>query len=80
MAFKVRIVTRVQSSTSKESKEFGDDDIYNFHEGGILSITYADEAKQTEYYPAHRWEQLLADSNHRPGDTGGEHDIRDTVF
>jgi hypothetical protein len=58
--------------SSGHRTEFGVDDIYEFLFGGVLAVHYADPTKWSEYYPPHKWDQVLAEAGHRPGATGGE--------
>jgi hypothetical protein len=65
MAFKVRFA---QNTTRHH--ETGD--TYDFRDGGVLVITYADEAKWTEYHPPGTWQQVTASQDHLPGYSGGD--------
>ena len=58
--------------SSGHRTEFGVNDIYEFLFGGVLAVHYADPTKWSEYYPPHKWDQVLAEAGHRPGATGGE--------
>jgi hypothetical protein len=73
MAFKVRF------TGSKKPTDFDTDDVYDFHDGGVLSITFANEAKWTEYHAPQRWEQVTAEPDHKPGRTGGSPPLLDTI-
>ncbi|KKE99470.1 hypothetical protein [Mycolicibacterium obuense] len=53
------IVKTVGGSVTLTEQQPGD--WYEFLEGGVLAVHYADEAKWSEYYPPHRWEQITAD-------------------
>jgi hypothetical protein len=67
MAFKVRFTEKQEKPDDYET-----DDVYDFLEGGVLSIAFTNDAKWTQYYAPGSWVQVSADQNHRPGQTGGE--------
>jgi hypothetical protein len=71
MAFKVRLAGRAVTDGAMYDTE----DMYQFLEGGVLAIRFADTTKWTEYYPPHKWEQVLAEPNHPPGRPGGETEV-----
>jgi len=66
MAFKVGF-------TEKQDKpyEYDTGDVYDFLEGGVLSIAYAaNKAKWTEYHAPGKWVRVVAEPNHMPGQSG----------
>ncbi len=66
MTFKVRF-------TEKQDKldEYDTGDVFDFLEGGVLSIAYAaNKAKATEYHAPGRWVQVVAEPHHSPGQSG----------
>ena len=66
MAFKVRF-------TEALDKPYDDDtgDVYDFLEGGVLSIAYAaNKAKWTEYHAPGTWVRVVAEPHHMPGQSG----------
>jgi hypothetical protein len=60
MAFKVRF------SGQAQTQDYGDDDGFEFLDGGVLAIHFGDE-KWAEYYPPARWDQVTADPDHLAG-------------
>lgn len=66
MAFHIRF------SDSPSAVGYGDEDIYEFLGGGVLAVRFGDPAKWSEYYPSHRWEQVISEVNHPPGTVYGE--------
>jgi hypothetical protein len=66
MAFKVRFTEERDCMN-----DYDTGDVYDFLEGGVLSITYAsNKAKWTEYHRPGTWVRVAADANHLPGQTG----------
>ena len=61
MAFTVRF------SGQSQPQEYGDDDGFEFLDGGVLAIHYGDEDSWAEYHPPSRWEQVSADPEHLAG-------------
>ncbi|GFG51458.1 hypothetical protein [Mycolicibacterium agri] len=61
MAFKVRF------SGQGQFQDYGDDDGFEFLDGGVLAIHFGDEEKWSEYHPPAMWEQVTADPEHLPG-------------
>jgi hypothetical protein len=61
MAFKVRF------SGQGQPQDYGDDDGFEFLEGGVLALHFDDEAKWAEYHPPAKWDQVIADPDHLPG-------------
>ena len=61
MAFKVRF------SGQAQPQNFGDDDGFEFLEGGVLAIHFGDEKTWTQYHPPMTWEQITADPDHLAG-------------
>ena len=61
MAFKVRF------SGHDQAQDFGDDDGFEFLEGGVLAIHFGDETRWAEYHPPAQWEQVTADPDHLAG-------------
>ncbi len=61
MAFKVRF------SGLSQPKEYGDDDGFEFLDGGVLAIHFGDEETWAEYHPPTKWEQVTADPDHLAG-------------
>lgn len=60
MAFKVRFSGQAQ-------QDYGDDDGFEFLDGGVLAIYFGDEEKWAEYHPPSKWDQVSADPDHLPG-------------
>jgi hypothetical protein len=67
MAFKMRF--------TEKQDEYETSDAYDFLEGGVLSITFGNEAQWTEYHAPGRWMQVTAEPNHPPGRAGGDPDV-----
>ena len=61
MAFTVRF------SGQAQSHEYGEDDGFEFLDGGVLAIHFGDETKWAEYYPPAKWDQVTADPDHLAG-------------
>jgi hypothetical protein len=61
MAFKVRFTGQPQP------QDYGDDDGFEFLEGGVLAIHFGDEETWAEYHPPSKWEQVTADPDHLAG-------------
>lgn len=61
MAFTVRF------SGQPQPQDYGDDDGFEFLEGGVLAIHFGDEEKWAEYHPPAKWEQVSADPDHLAG-------------
>jgi hypothetical protein len=61
MAFTVRFEGQPQP------QDYGDDDGFEFLEGGVLAIHFGDEDTRAEYHPPSKWEQVSADFDHLPG-------------
>ncbi len=61
MAFKVRF------SGQGQHQDYGDDDGFEFLEGGVLAIHFADETTWSEFHPPAKWDQVTADPDHLPG-------------
>jgi len=61
MAFKVHF------SGQSQPQDFGDDDGFEFLEGGVLAIHFGDEEAWAQYHPPTRWEQVAADPEHLAG-------------
>ena len=61
MAFTVRF------SGQPQPQNYGDDDGFEFLDGGVLAIHFDDEEKRAEFYPPARWEQVSADPDHLVG-------------
>lgn len=61
MAFKVRF------SGQAQFQDYGDDDGFEFLDGGVLAIHFGDEETWSEYHPATKWEQVTADPDHLAG-------------
>jgi hypothetical protein len=74
MAFNVRF------EKTGDPKEYANDDVYAFLEGGVLSITYGDNAKWTEYHPPGTWAQVTAEPNHLPGKRGAGYNVRHSML
>ena len=66
MAFKVRF-----TEERDRMSDYDTGDVYDFLEGGVLSIAYAaNKAKWTEYHGPGTWVRVAAESHHLPGQTG----------
>ena len=61
MAFKVRF------SGQTQPHDYGDDDGFEFLEGGVLAIHFGDEEKWAQFHPPAKWDQVTADPDHLPG-------------
>src|ERR1700755_1120151 len=61
MAFKVNF-----SGQSRPS-DYGDDDGFEFLEGGVLAIHFGDETTWSEFHPPAKWDQVIADPDHLAG-------------
>jgi hypothetical protein len=61
MAFKVRF------SGQGQSQDYGDDDGFEFLEGGVLALHFDDETQWSEFHPPAKWDQVSADPDHLPG-------------
>ena len=61
MAFKVHF------SGQTQPQDFGDDDGFEFLEGGVLALHFGDEETWAQYHPATKWEQITADPDHLAG-------------
>jgi len=66
MAFKVRFA---EERTGFIDYDTGD--VYEFLDGGVLSIAYAaKKSKWTEYHAPGTWVRVAAEPHHAPGQTG----------
>ncbi|OBK76032.1 hypothetical protein A5651_07050 [Mycobacterium sp. 1274761.0] len=61
MAFQVRF------SGQPQPQDYGDDDGFEFLDGGVLAIHFGDEEKWAEYHPQTTWELVTADPEHLAG-------------
>jgi len=61
MAFTVRF------SGQAQSQDFGDDDGFEFLEGGVLAIHFGEEETRAQFHPPTKWEQVTADPDHLAG-------------
>ncbi len=61
MAFTVRFSGQAQPT------EFGDEDGYEFLEGGVLAIHFGDEETWAQYHPPTGWELITAEPDHLAG-------------
>ena len=61
MAFTVRFTGQPQP------QNYGDDDGFEFLDGGVLAIHFGDQEKWAEFYPPAKWEQVSADPDHLAG-------------
>jgi hypothetical protein len=61
MAFTVRF------SGQSQSQDFGDDDGFEFLDGGVLAIHFGDQETWTQFHPPTKWEQVTADPDHLAG-------------
>lgn len=62
-------------------QEYGNDDVYEFHEGGVLEIRPEEgSGKWPEFYAPHKWDQIIAEPNHKRGKTSGEGDVLPGVY
>ena len=61
MAFQVRF------SGQGQSQDYGDDDGFEFLEGGVLAIHFGDETRWSEFHPPTKWDQVSADPDHLAG-------------
>jgi hypothetical protein len=60
MAFTVRF-------SGQAPQDYGDDDGFEFLDGGVLAIHFGDEETWTEFYPPAKWDQVTADPDHLAG-------------
>jgi hypothetical protein len=80
MAFKVRF------SGQAQSQDFGDEDGFEFLDGGVLAIHFGDEETWAQFHPPTKWEQVTADPDHLAGlntpyvDEDGDFDEDDEEF
>jgi hypothetical protein len=74
MAFKVRF------SGQSQSQDFGDDDGFEFLDGGVLAIHFGDEETWTQFHPPTKWEQVTADPDHLAGLNTPYVDVEDEEF
>jgi hypothetical protein len=66
MAFKVRFTEERDSMN-----DYDTGDMYDFLDGGVLSIAYAaNKAKWTEYHGPGTWVRVAAEPHHGPGQSG----------
>ena len=66
MAFKVRF-----SEERDRMSDYDTGDVYDFLEGGVLSIAYApNKANWTEYHGPGTWVRVAAEAHHLPGQSG----------
>jgi hypothetical protein len=61
MAFKVLFTGQSQP------QDYGDDDGFEFLEGGVLAIYFGDETTWSEYHPPAKWDRVTADPDHLAG-------------
>jgi hypothetical protein len=61
MAFKVSF------SGQTQPRDYGDDDGFEFLEGGVLAIHFGDEEKWAQFHPPAKWDQVSADPDHLAG-------------
>ncbi len=61
MAFKVHF------SGQAQPQDFGDDDGFEFLDGGVLAIHFGDEEAWAQYHAPAKWEQVTADPDHLAG-------------
>jgi hypothetical protein len=61
MAFKVRFSGQSQPS------DYGDEDGFEFLEGGVLAIHFGDETTWSEFHPPEKWDQVIAEPDHPAG-------------
>lgn len=66
MAFKVRF-----TEAGNGFNDYDTGDVYDFLDGGVLSIVYAaKKSKWTEYHGPGTWVRVAAEPHHAPGQTG----------
>jgi hypothetical protein len=61
MAFKVLFTGQSQP------EDYGDDDGFEFLEGGVLAIHFGDETTWSEYHQPATWDRVTADPDHLAG-------------
>jgi hypothetical protein len=61
MAFKVRF------SGQPQAQDYGDDDGFEFLDGGVLAIHFGDEETWAEFHPPAKWDQVTAEPDHLAG-------------
>ena len=61
------MVFKVRFSGQAQPQDFGDDDGFEFLEGGVLAIHFGDEETWAQYHPPTKWEQVTADPDHPAG-------------
>jgi hypothetical protein len=54
-------------SGQSQPEDYGDDDGFEFLEGGVLAIHFGDETTWSEYYPPAKWDRVTGDPDHLPG-------------
>jgi hypothetical protein len=72
MAFKVIYSNGVQH-------KYTDEDKYEVSDGGVLNLSYVSGNGKTHIYPPQAWVYLVADQSHKPGSTGGDYDVQESV-
>jgi hypothetical protein len=58
MAFRVRF------SGQGQPHDYGDDDGFEFLDGGVLAIHFGDGTKWSEFHPPAKWDNVTADPDH----------------
>jgi hypothetical protein len=66
MGFKVHILAKLAAS-GLTTADYGDGDMFQFMEGGVLAITPSEDSEKLVYYSPHTWAYVDADPDHRPG-------------
>lgn len=61
MAFRVHFTGQTQP------QDFGDEDGFEFLDGGVLAIHFGDEETWAQYHPPAKWDQVTADPDHLAG-------------
>jgi hypothetical protein len=51
---------------------YGNDDVYEVLEGGVLTIRRGDYELGVESYPPDKWDFVCTDGDHLPGFTSGQ--------
>ncbi len=54
-------------SGQAQAQDFGDDDGFEFLDGGVLAIHFGDEETWAQFHPPTKWEQVTADPDHLAG-------------
>jgi hypothetical protein len=57
----------VHFSGQAQPQEFGDDDGFEFLDGGVLAVHFGNEQTWAQFHPPTKWERVTADPEHLAG-------------